>query len=223
MIGDMSVDKDKIDRREKLKVQLQDKRYRDAFVSEHINEGISFQIRALRKNNGWTQKQLAKQTGMAQERISVAENPNYSRFNITTLKRIASAFDVAFIGRFVPISELVNWEFNLSSETLAPVSFEEDPYFKEAPQQENITAYSQPEYFFVSHHGLETTIYTHAASGGLRLGGEELVNFLNPSQSCKSGITNLDDFRATREMTKGSQKETENQMNKLMAGGAQGQ
>ena len=136
-----------IERREKLKAQLKDKRYRDAFVSEHIDTGIPFQIRALRQQRKLTQKELSNITGMAQERISVAENPNYSRFNIKTLKRIASAFEVALIVRFVPISELVKWELNLSSETLEAVSFNEDPYFKETPQQEYDTAYSQIDKF----------------------------------------------------------------------------
>lgn len=149
----MSVDKNKIERRKKLKIQLKDKRYRDAFVSEYIDAGISFQIRALRKREGWTQKKLAELTGMAQERISVAENPNYSSFNIKTLKRIASAFDVALIVRFVPISELVNWELNLSSETLAPLGFVKDPYFKESTQTE------------------EPKVTNLSLEGGLKLGG----------------------------------------------------
>lgn len=119
-----------IERREKLKAQLKDKKYRDAFVSEHIDTGIPFQIRALRKQREWTQKKLSDLTDMAQERISVAENPNYSRFNLKTLKRIAAAFEVALIVRFVPISELVKWELNLSSDALEAVSFEDDPYFK---------------------------------------------------------------------------------------------
>lgn len=148
---------DKIKRREKLKVQLKDKRYRDAFVSEYIDAGISFQIRALRKREGWTQKKLAEKTGMAQERISVAENPNYSSFNIKTLKRIASAFDVAFIGRFVPISELVDWELNISSETLAPVSFENDPYF-------------------------QSPVTKFVAQGGYVIVGSGIIDFINPSQ-----------------------------------------
>lgn len=131
------MDKDRLERKEKLMALLKDKRYRDAFVSEYIDAGISFQIRALRKREGWTQKKLSELTGMKQERISVTENPNYSRFNIKTLKRIASAFEVAFIGRFVPISELVDWEINLSSEKLAPVSFEKDPYFK--PEAINVS------------------------------------------------------------------------------------
>jgi hypothetical protein len=108
---------------------------------------------------------------MAQERISVAENPNYSRFNIKTLKRIASAFNVALIVRFVPFGELVNWELNISSETLAPPSFDEDPYFKEIPKQQTVD-YSQ----------LIPPIYADVGSGGIVLGGEGVVNFINPSQ-----------------------------------------
>jgi transcriptional regulator with XRE-family HTH domain len=124
------VNKDKIERREKLIAQLKDKRYRDAFVAEHIATGIPFQIRALRKQKEWKQRELADHAGMLQERISVAENPNYAKFNIQTLKKIASAFDVALIVRFVPFSELLRWELNISSETLAPASFDEDQYFK---------------------------------------------------------------------------------------------
>lgn len=123
-----------IERREKLKAKLKDKKYRDAFVSEHIDTGIPFQIRAIRKQREWTQKELADHAGMLQERISVAENPNYSKFNLKTLKKIASAFDVALIVRFVPINELVDWELKLSSEALQAVSFDEDPYFREAPR-----------------------------------------------------------------------------------------
>lgn len=124
-----------IERREKLKAELKDKEYRDAFVSEHITTGIPFQIRALRKQRGWTQKELAVRTGMRQERISVAENPNYSRFNLKTLKKIAASFDVALIVRFVPISELVEWELNLSFTSLEAISYGEDPYFQEKPQE----------------------------------------------------------------------------------------
>jgi transcriptional regulator with XRE-family HTH domain len=113
--------------------ELTNKEYRDAFVSAHIDTGIPLQIRALRKREGWTQKELAELIGMKQERISALENPNYSKFTITTLKKIASAFNVALIVRFAPMSELVKWEFSLSPENMEPVSFEKDPYFKKTP------------------------------------------------------------------------------------------
>jgi len=177
-----------IERREKLKAQLKDKKYRDAFVSEHIDTGIPFQIRALRKQREWTQKELSDRTGMAQERISVAENPNYSRFNLKTLKRIAYTFDVALIVRFVPISELVKWELNLSSETLEAVSFDEDPYFK-------------------------PPITTIVAQGGLVLGGEGIAKVLYPSQT--PGVPNLDYHRMIRQQSK---KEMKSQLPKFMVG-----
>jgi transcriptional regulator with XRE-family HTH domain len=214
-----------IERREKLKAQLKDKRYRDAFVSEHIDTGIPFQIRALRKQREWTQKKLSDLTGMAQERISVAENPNYSRFNLKTLKRIATAFEVALIVRFVPISELVKWELNLSSEALEAVSFDEDPYFietKEAAQQECNTASSQPE----------SIISSFVASGGFRLGGKGKFDVFYPSQAPSSDLpqalspqpakTNLLNFTERRQKTPGImeklQEETKMPTQSAMAG-----
>lgn len=156
-----------IERWKKLVAQLKDKKYRDAFVSEHIATGIPFQIRAIRKKIPWTQKELAEHAGMLQERISLAENPNYARFNIQTLKKIASAFDVALIVRFVPFGELVKWELNLSSESLGPVSFEEDPYF-------------QPP------------VTNFVAQGGFVLGGESIMSVYYPETKPKTKVFDLD-------------------------------
>ena len=117
---------------ERLIAELKNKEYRDAFVSEHIDTGIPFQVRALREQRGLTQKELAERAGMKQERISAIENPNYKNaFTLSTLKRLASAFDIALIVRFAPISQLVDWELKLSPESLQAVSFNEDPYFRE--------------------------------------------------------------------------------------------
>jgi transcriptional regulator with XRE-family HTH domain len=180
-----------IERKEKLKAQLKDKRYRDAFVSEHIDTGIPFQIRALRKQRELTQKKLSEITGMAQERISIAENPNYSRFNLKTLKRIASAFDVALIVRFVPFSELVNWELNLSSEALEAVSFEKDPYFQ--PPVLNIVG-----------------------QGGIRIGVEGIIGHFNPQQTPKP-VTFLDEYKAMHKKTEETQKEMESKLQREIA------
>jgi transcriptional regulator with XRE-family HTH domain len=123
-------------RKEKLIDELKDKEYRDAFVSEHIDTGIPFQIRALRKQRRWSQEEFAQNAGKQQEAISRVENPNYRSFTLATLKEIASVFDVALIVRFAPISDLVKWELNLSSDSLKAVSFDHDPYFKEQPEEE---------------------------------------------------------------------------------------
>ncbi|MGD0883577.1 MAG: helix-turn-helix transcriptional regulator [Thermodesulfovibrionales bacterium] len=117
--------------KEELTEKLRDKEYRDAFVSSHINNGLPFQIRALREQRVWTQEQVAKISNKKQETICRLENPNYGNYTLGTLKEIASAFDVALVVRFVPFGELIEWDINLSSDSLEVVSFDEDPYFQE--------------------------------------------------------------------------------------------
>ena len=116
-------------RKTKLIGKLQNKEYRDSFVSSNIDVGIAFQIRALRKQRNYTQKKIAKISGMKQERISALENPSNTP-NISTLKKIANAFDVGLIVRFIPIGELLEWQINLSNESLNTPSFNEDHYFQ---------------------------------------------------------------------------------------------
>jgi transcriptional regulator with XRE-family HTH domain len=88
---------------------LKDKAYRHNFVSEQINIGVPFQISELRHNKGWSQELLAEKSKMKQSRISQIENPDYGKLTINTLKRIASAFDIALIVRFAPFSELIDY------------------------------------------------------------------------------------------------------------------
>lgn len=134
-------------RKERLLEDLKDKKQRDAFVSAHIDTGIPFQIRALREQRKWNQKELGDKAGdIAQETISRLEDPNYSKFTITTLKRIASAFDVALMVRFVPFSELVEWELNLSPESLEALSFDQESYFKEQLQEYAIPSLSVTDF-----------------------------------------------------------------------------
>jgi len=124
----MNIDKHK----DKLISRLRDKEHRDAFVSAYIQIGIPFQIRALREQRGWTQKELADQTGVNQAWISQVENPNYQGFSLKTLLKLASAFDIGLIVRFAPFSELVKWELTLSPDKLKAESFDKESYFREA-------------------------------------------------------------------------------------------
>src|SRR2546428_2798894 len=82
------------------------KRYRSAFVAQHAKQEIGFQIRALLKQHGLTQKELASRGGLDQASVSRAADPTYGNLTVNTLVRIAAGFDVAFVGRFVPFSEL---------------------------------------------------------------------------------------------------------------------
>ena len=102
------------------------KEYREGFVAEHIKTTLPFQLRAIRKKLGWTQKQLGLKAGMAAERITVLEDPNYAKFNLSTLLRLADAFDVALIVRFAPFSELLDWASDLSPEVIAVPNYAKD-------------------------------------------------------------------------------------------------
>lgn len=52
---------------------------------------------------------MADKIGTNQNAVYRAENPNYGKQTITTLKKIAAAFDVALVVRFAPFSELLDW------------------------------------------------------------------------------------------------------------------
>ncbi|MBI4777192.1 MAG: XRE family transcriptional regulator [Deltaproteobacteria bacterium] len=136
------------DEREILKEELKDKEYRDIFVSVTVDQTIPFQIRTMRlsKDRHWTQEELAKRSGMMQPRIAACENPNYGKFSLQTLKRIAAAFDVALIVRFAPFSELVEWKANLSPDSFNVRNFEnEEHYFYRITETETTGSLSLRE------------------------------------------------------------------------------
>jgi transcriptional regulator with XRE-family HTH domain len=105
---------------------LRDEEYRLAFVDESINVVLAGQIRALQHARGWSQKELGEHVGMAQETISLLENPSYGRHTLRTLKRLAAAFNVALIVKFAPFSELADWANSLTPKTLAPEAFDDE-------------------------------------------------------------------------------------------------
>ena len=109
----------------------QDARIR--FVESNLNKGLAFQIRSMRDREDWSQGVLAQKVGMNQNAISRLENPNYGKATITTLKRIAAAFDVGLIIRFAPFGQMVNWvsgtpyvDQGLSQDSLRVPSFDQE-------------------------------------------------------------------------------------------------
>lgn len=112
--------------RTQLWEKMRDKPYRDTFVAAHLSTNIAAQIQTIREERGWTKKQLAQEAGMSPSRITVMEDPSYENFTLSTLKRLASAFDVALIARFTPFSDLVDWVAELSPEKLQAPEFKKD-------------------------------------------------------------------------------------------------
>jgi transcriptional regulator with XRE-family HTH domain len=106
--------------------KLKNKKYRSAYIRSQINVGIPMQIKFLRENLGWTQGALGKKAGMKQPRISAMERPGEVRFNIETLIRLASAFDVGLVVRFASYSEMLRLESQFNPNTFTIPSFDRD-------------------------------------------------------------------------------------------------
>ena len=111
---------------EALWPKLRDKKYREHFVAAQAKQAIPFQIRALMKAQELSQAELADRSRLTQGVISRAANPTYGNLSLNTLVRIAAGFDVAFVGRFVPFSELNRWLDHLSAESAKVPSFEDE-------------------------------------------------------------------------------------------------
>lgn len=113
-------------KQEQMWENLRDKDFRKQFIDEHVNVGIAFQVRSLRNRQNLEQSELAQLLGVKQPLISSWENPNYGNYTLNTLKNLAKAFDVGLLVRFVPFSTLIDWTVDLTSDAIAPPSFNEE-------------------------------------------------------------------------------------------------
>ena len=86
------------------------------------------QIRALRRRRNMTQEMLADVTGMKQSRISAVERPG-ELLSVDTLIRLASAFKVGLIVKFVPFSEMLKWENSFCQDSYDATRIDQDEEF----------------------------------------------------------------------------------------------
>lgn len=101
-------------------------RTRKAFVKAELTNGISSQIRTLRKDRGWSQAELAKKLMTTQAVVSRLEDPSYGKFSIKTLLDISAVFDVALLAKFVPFRKLIAETFDTSASNLNVPTFEHE-------------------------------------------------------------------------------------------------
>ena len=118
---------------------------RTRFVESHTDKTLAFQIRALRGD--MSQEKAMEKLGMNQNAISRLENPYYGKATLTTLKRIAAAYDVGLLVEFVPFSKLIDHvsgtphlDPGLGPSTMNVPSFEE-----ELPELESTETQSSAE------------------------------------------------------------------------------
>lgn len=118
--------------RMRLLTEFKDQEARRDYADSFLSASIALQIKVLRQQRGWSQKKLAERAGMKQSRISALEDVDYSSWSVTTLRRLAEAFDLALRVEFNSFGELLDEVDNLSRKALERPSFDEDDAFLDA-------------------------------------------------------------------------------------------
>jgi len=118
---------------------MRNKEYRDSFVAANISNTISVQIHTMREGRKWTQTELASRCDMRQSRISALEDPECENVEIATLRRVASAFDVALIVRFAPFSQVARLSTSLKSSDFNVADYSADSLSEAKVKREPIT------------------------------------------------------------------------------------
>ena len=103
---------------------LADKAYRHAYAAAHVGDYLAMQIHSMRSRSGWTQKRLADESGNTQPQISNWE-ASCEGVNLSSLHKLAAAFDVALIVKFVPFSQLARETIGARADSMIP-SFDDD-------------------------------------------------------------------------------------------------
>lgn len=121
--------------RDSIVAKLNNKDYRTAYVESNIAHGLAHQVRVNRELRGWSQDELADKCGSTtkQATISRLEDPAYGKYSLSTLLKLASAFDVALVVKFVPYSKFLIETSDKSPRGLFARSFsDEDLYLRQA-------------------------------------------------------------------------------------------
>jgi transcriptional regulator with XRE-family HTH domain len=86
------------------------------------------------------QKDLAVAAHLHQSRISMFETPGMANLTLETLSKLAAAFKVGVIVKFVPFSEMLRWENEFSQDYFNVLPLDEDTAFihpESVPAKEN--------------------------------------------------------------------------------------
>lgn len=102
---------------------------RHAYVSAEIATALATQIRNLRMQRGWTQRELARRLDTTQNAISRMEDPSYGRLSLQTLLQLSRVFDTGLQVRFVSLVKMLNDTFHPQpAADLVPPFEEEAPH-----------------------------------------------------------------------------------------------
>ncbi len=128
--------------KENLAAQIADPEQRYLLVESHIRNLLPLQIRAMREDRGWTQTTLAEKIGTTQNAVSRLESPKSNKPTIPTLERLAEAFGVALLVKFVPFSDFVDSVGSMSTKSVVVPSYDKEQEQREKEESERDSDYT---------------------------------------------------------------------------------
>lgn len=118
------------DLREFFAREFSDPEARRQYAEELLDSYIALQIKTLRLERGWTQRELADRAGKRQSQISAMEQTDFSSWKVSTLRKLADAFDLALVVRFESFGNFLHEALDVSRSALERPSYEDDPIIK---------------------------------------------------------------------------------------------
>lgn len=113
-----------------LRQGLEDPETRRQYAASLLHAHIALQIKTLRQQRGWSQTKLAQFAGKHQSQISEMESIDFSSWKISTLMKLAEAFDLALTVNFESFGTFLDEAASLGRDALERPSFADDPVFR---------------------------------------------------------------------------------------------
>lgn len=113
---------------------FEDPETRQQYAASLLYAHIALQIKTLRQQRGWSQTKLAQLAGKHQSQISEMESIDFSSWKISTLMKLAEAFDLALTVNFESFGTFLDESASLGRDALERPSFADDPAFHGAQQ-----------------------------------------------------------------------------------------
>jgi len=101
--------------------------YREAYAESYANEYITAQIKSIRKRRNLSQAQLGELIDSNQGRVSIYEDKEYGRWNIETLRKIATQLGCWLKFSIESYGTLMEEAERFSAAGLLRPAFEDDP------------------------------------------------------------------------------------------------
>jgi transcriptional regulator with XRE-family HTH domain len=135
--------------KDRLLEKFQSFKYRHAYMDDFTDGYIATQIKVIREQRNLSQKQLADLAKMGQSQISVLEDVNTRSWKVSTLKKLAKAFDLVLIVRFEEFGKMLPDIGHLDRERLRRAAFTNDVVFQGEHRSPNALAdlnkFDQPQ------------------------------------------------------------------------------